>query len=374
MTARTLTRGNGKWLDEQQFPAVHWIIRGIIPEGLTLLVAPPKAGKSWLVYALALARAMGGQVLGQQITQGPVLYLALEDGFRRLQDRGRTLLAPGESLPENLEYIIRFEADEIVTEVIRKWINVHKGENPLVVIDTLGRVKPSAKPGASAYEHDYAVIGALKRLVDDEPGSAMVLVHHDRKAASEDFVDAVSGTNGIAGAADTTVVIRRARTEGDAVLSVTGREVAEAEYAATFNAGHWSLTGGTLGAARKQVVTAKASAGLGDRSARIVRLVSDQPKGVRARDIAQAEEISQSNAGEYLRRLADAGRLASPERGLYTPVESVESVESVEVVDQSDSTLSTQFTATHCEVCGDPLHPAVAAGGFTTHPTCDEVA
>lgn len=372
MTKRTLTR-NGTWLDRQRFPAVHWIVNGIVPEGLTLLVAPPKAGKSWLVYALAIARAMGGRVLGQQITAGPVLYLALEDGFRRLQDRGRALLGPGESLPEKLDYIIRFEPGETVTETIAAWIAQHKGENPLVIIDTLGRVKPSARPGVSAYEHDYAVIGALKQLVDNEPGSAMILVHHDRKAASDDFVDAVSGTHGIAGAADTTVVIRRARTEGDAVLSVTGREVAEAEYAATFKAGRWDLTGGSLVKAQQQAATAKAAVGLGDRSARIVKLVADSPDGVRAHDIARAESISPANAGGYLRRLSDSGRLETPQRGLYTAVKSVKSVKSDEADPLPISHISHNSQSHHCTTCEYRLDPSLVAAGATTHPNCGDV-
>jgi hypothetical protein len=37
-------------------------------------------------------------------------------------------------------------------------------------------------------------------IADAVPGMALVVLHHDRKANSEDFVDSVSGINGIAGA------------------------------------------------------------------------------------------------------------------------------------------------------------------------------
>jgi hypothetical protein len=39
----------GAWLDEQTFPPLRYAVPGLIPEGFTLLIGPPKAGKSWLV-------------------------------------------------------------------------------------------------------------------------------------------------------------------------------------------------------------------------------------------------------------------------------------------------------------------------------------
>src|SRR5206468_5458508 len=62
----------------------------------------------------------------------------------------------------------------------------------------------------------------------------------------EDFLEAVSGTNGIAGAADATLVLRRPRGQADGVLHVTGRDVDEAEYALAFQpaAGAWTLLDG----------------------------------------------------------------------------------------------------------------------------------
>lgn len=357
---------NGAELDAMHFDPVRWIVPGIIPEGQTLLVAPPKAGKSWLVYAIAIAKASGGRVLGQQIQPGPVLYLALEDGWRRLQERGRKLLAAGETLPASLEFSIKLETD--VLETVSTWLAAHTGQGALIVVDTLGKVKPPARAGASAYEHDYRVMSALKSVVDNDPGSGMVLVHHDRKAVSDDFLDAVSGTNALAGAADTTVVIGRARTEGEAILSVTGRDVNEAEYAARFSGGLWSLAGDGLLAAQEHVIVDRATANLGDRSAEIVQFVYQHPAGVSRADI-EKELGNPAGIGVYLKRLVDTQRIAHPERGRYTPVTSVTSVTSVGD-EHSKVTQVTDVTAT-CKACSYRLDPMLVEMGAKVHPGCE---
>ena len=51
---------DGAWLDNQQFAPLEYAVPGIIPEGMGLLVAPPKKGKSWLVANIGLAVAAGG--------------------------------------------------------------------------------------------------------------------------------------------------------------------------------------------------------------------------------------------------------------------------------------------------------------------------
>ena len=57
--------------------ALEWTVDGILPEGMGLLVAPPKAGKSWMVANVALACAAGGRHSARSRSEKrPVLYLA----------------------------------------------------------------------------------------------------------------------------------------------------------------------------------------------------------------------------------------------------------------------------------------------------------
>jgi Bifunctional DNA primase/polymerase, N-terminal/AAA domain len=314
---------NGAWLDAQDFPPLRYHLPGVIPEGSNLLVGPPKIGKSWFVLALGLAAAAGGIALGQRVDTRPVLYLALEDGHRRLQDRCRTLLDT-DRIPEAFEYLTTVQPGMVVS-TIEAWLARHPGAQPLVMLDTLGKVMPPALMGESSYGRDYRVGTSLKRAVDEQPGSALVTNHHDRKANSEDFVDRVSGTNGLAGAADTIIVITRPRHENDGVIQVTGRDVAEGQYAVVFDGprGLWTLDGNGLAGAAATVAQRRANEGLDDRSRAVIGYVNKHPEGVRWGDVKR--DLGEDEA-RYLSRLYESGRIARPSRGLYVPLSGVSGV------------------------------------------------
>jgi len=331
---------NGTWLDAQRFPELEWSVDGIIPEGFGLLVAPPKAGKSWMVAGVGLACAAGGNALGKiPVARRPVLYLALEDGHRRLQSRFRTLME-GESIPAGIDVITKAQSFE-VPAMIKEWLDRHPGERPLVILDTLGKVKPPKRSGEDSYAADYAIGGKLKDLIDAVPGATLLVVHHTRKAESDDFVDAVSGTQGIAGSADFILVLRRKRQSAEAVLSVTGRDVPENEYALTTNGGLWNLDGRDLAAAAEAVTERKNTENLGDKSAKAAVFVGSRPMGTRAKDLAGHLGINDNDAGTYLRRLHEAGRIGKRTRGIYAPLSEVFEVSETEQEEDTSYTSDT---------------------------------
>lgn len=197
-----------------------------------------------------------------------------------------------------------------------------------MILDTLGNVMPPALPGESSYQRDYRIGGELKWLADEHPGMTLLTNHHDRKANAEDFVDSVSGTYGLAGAADTIIVLVRDRNETDGLLKVTGRDVPEGEYAVTFSSGAvWGLDGADLAEAARRARERRLTAGLGDRSTEIIGYVGEHPQGVTPAQVAEVFGMDPRAAGAYLGRAAEAGRIRKPHRGLYTPVETVETVE-----------------------------------------------
>jgi len=316
---------DGAWLDAQVFPPLEWSVEGIVPEGFGLLVAPPKAGKSWWVAGVGLACAGGGYALGKiAVDKRPVLYLALEDGHRRLQSRFRTLMED-QPIPKRMEVITKAQSHDVPL-MIEEWLGRHLGERPLVILDTLGKVKPPKRSGEDSYAADYAIGGKLKDLIDAVPGATLLVVHHTRKAESEDFVDAVSGTQGIAGSADFILVLRRKRQSAEAVLSVTGRDVPENEYALTTEGGLWLLDGADLTVAAEAVKTRKDTENLGDRSVDVLAYVTRNPEGVTPAQTDAALGITDSKV--YLARLYKKGSLDRPVRGIYTTVTSVTSVTS----------------------------------------------
>ena len=314
---------DGSWLDRQAFPPLRYAVPGVIPEGFALLIGPPKAGKSWLILGTLLGVAAGGRVLGRINAGAPrrVLYLALEDGDRRMQDRCRKLLGDGTPIPGTFSYLTTVPPGRVLPTIqafLRRYPNT-----AMVIVDTLGKVMPQAAPGESAYQRDYRVGGQLKRIADERPGLALVVLHHDRKAGSEDFVDSVSGTHGLAGSADTVIVLARKRQSTEGLLKITGRDVPEGEYALQLVDGvAWQLDGANLGAAAARARQRDESAGLSDTTTGVIEYVrAAGPGGITAG--AVAEKFGR-DAYQYLSRQVDAGRLIKLGRGRYaaphTPV------------------------------------------------------
>ena len=277
---------------------------------------------------MGLAVAAGGKALGR-IDVGkprPTLYLALEDGERRLQSRARKLLGD-EPIPGLFHYATDTGLTPI-TRVIGAWLEEYGDRDPLVMLDTLGRVMPSARAGESAYERDYRIGADLKRLTDEHPGATLLVVHHVRKAEGADWMDSTSGTNGLNGAADFTINLSRSRNSDEGTVRVTGRDVIEDEYAVTITDCAWVVDGDDLADAARQAEARTVTEGLGDHAAEIVRHVNASGGEVTPAEVADALGMDRGKVRTYLRRAADAGRIRNPRRGFYTPVTSVTSVTS----------------------------------------------
>lgn len=241
------------------FPEPRWAVPGLVAEGLTLVVGPPKVGKSWLALNLALAVAAGGRALGKvPVQRGKVAYLALEDTPRRLQGRMRMMLGD-EPAPHGLG--ITTLAPTLDDGLLDLLAALDLAEVRLIVVDVLERVRPRGDTRDGVYQRDYQAVAALKAFADHH-GVALAVLHHTRKAKSDDFLDTVSGTHGLAGAADALLLMQRTRGSADAVLHVTGRDVEEAEHAMRFDPtrGTWSLLDGpaadhTLSDVRARILT-----------------------------------------------------------------------------------------------------------------------
>jgi predicted transcriptional regulator len=232
-------------LKAQQFPKLKWAIPGLIPEGLTLLIAKAKKGKTWMMQDCALAVAGERYTLGDKKPEtGDALYLALEDNGRRLQRRFDKLLPGVSKWPRRLTLATKWRRlNEGGLDDIREWIK--QADNPrLITIDTLKMVRaPSRGQNTQLYDVDYESLQPLRDLAN-EHGLAIVVLHHARKAEAEDPIDLISGSGGLAAAANTILVI--AGTSQGTTLHVRGHDVEEADLAVEFNKQtcRWSILGG----------------------------------------------------------------------------------------------------------------------------------
>lgn len=246
----------GMWgweLEAFDAPPIEWIVEDLIPEGLTILAGKPKVGKSWMGFGLASAVAEGTEYLGQPVPKGKALYLALEDTLPRLKRRLK-IMQGDEPFPADLRVETLWpKCPDAATQIVS-----FMGENPatkIVVIDTLAKVRHEAGDRArGTYQDDYAALGDLKRVADHFH-IAVIVVHHTRKDGADDVLDQVSGTTGLAGAADTILVLGKDRLEGrgrdleddiayDVVLDrdqCQWRILGESDFAISLDLGAWIL-------------------------------------------------------------------------------------------------------------------------------------
>src|SRR5262249_44591286 len=106
------------------------------------------------------------------------------------------------------------------------------------------RFRPPKLRGGNDYEQDYEHGSAVKAVVDQFAVGALGL-HHCRKLSAEDPIEEVSGTFGMTGAANSTLVLRRERGRHDATLFSVGRDIEEKQTALAWDPSLalWSILG-----------------------------------------------------------------------------------------------------------------------------------
>jgi hypothetical protein len=319
------TSWNAVELLAASFPQPLWAVVGILAAGLNLLAGAPKLGKSWFALNIAVAIASGGKALGKiDVDEGDVLYLALEDTGRRMQDRLRKVLAGSAPSPRLTVAIECAALPNGGAERVRRWLEEHPAAR-LVIVDVFARVRGRSDARADRYETDYMAAMSLKAIAD-EYGVSVLVVHHTRKAGAEDWLDLVNGSQGLAGAADAVLVLTRARNTKQAVLRVTGRDVEEAEHALELDPaiGAWQMLDGPASDyeqsdERQRILTA-------------VRIA----EGVGPKKIAELSGVGYDVVRQLVRRMVSDGVLDTDGSGHYFTPNTVhnvhDSLESVNVV------------------------------------------
>lgn len=303
------TRINASVLINKVYPPIAYCVPGLVTEGLTILAGRPKLGKSWMALDFAMAVATGGRALGSiECERGDALYMALEDNERRLQDRLKVWLPKLVARPDLSGLELQTEAPRIdagLLQAIDTWrISV---ENPrLVIIDTLAMVKPAKKPSQDSYSADYAALSPLQKYAS-EHRLAVLVVTHVRKAEAIDPLEAVSGTNGLTGTADTTLVLDR-DADGPKLYG-RGRDIEEVEKALRFDTGKWSVLG--------NVDDVRNS----DTRRKILAAMEAHSRPMSQKEIAEATDLKSGTVNARLRNLVEAGKVQKTSYGSYVLVQ-----------------------------------------------------
>ena len=244
-------------LQKMPLPPVQFIINGLLPVGLGLLVSPPKYGKSWMVLDMGLSVTTGAHFLGRSTNPGGCLYLALEDSLNRLKDRMEKVLK-GAAAPAGFEYAVKcLDLSHGLLEQLDSYLQ-EKPDTRLIIIDTLQKIR-GAGGRENAYNADYREMGLLKAFADRHK-ICILLVHHLRKMADDsDPFNRISGTAAIFGAADVAMVLSREKREDTQTkLSYQGRDIEGGDQILEFDkeAFRWKVLGDESWLAEERARTA----------------------------------------------------------------------------------------------------------------------
>lgn len=216
-------------LEKEVIAELKFIVDGLLHEGLCIFSADPKMGKSLFAFDLCLSVAAGVQILGRDTNKSDTLYLALEDGNRRLQERmGKILTGKGiRAPPENCHLATAANPlDMGLLEQLEGALQKHPNIK-LIVIDVFNRIRETRRPpGRLAYEVDSAELAKLKGFAD-KYNLCLMLIHHNRKARSaDDPFQNILGSQGIFGAADEVLMFTKEnRADVKTTLHVVSREM-----------------------------------------------------------------------------------------------------------------------------------------------------
>lgn len=223
---------DGETLINTAMKPMNFVIDNILPEGLHILAGSPKIGKSWLAIWLCIQVSKGEPVWNLKTKKCSVLYLCLEDSYRRIQSR---IFEITDDVPNTLHFATTSGQIGLGLEnQIENFMAEHK-DTKLIVIDTLQKVRSKKGNFGNPYEDDYEDISAVKKLAD-KYGIAILVIHHLRKSKDNDPINMISGSSGISGSADTNFVLQKDnRMTNTAQLICVGRDIESYEFCLEFD-------------------------------------------------------------------------------------------------------------------------------------------
>jgi len=183
-------------------PTVSWLIPGILPDrDASIIGGRAKVGKTRLAYALAAAVLTGKPVFGFEApAPRPVIVISDDQGDGDTADMFTEL---GIWDHPKLIWSRHFRLTE--SDLDQALLTIKEYPGALLIFDSLRSISRSLQEGENDPEIG-AIIYDLKEAVV-EAGGAPVLIHHCNKADGQIGMEALSGHNAIAGAANTILTV-----------------------------------------------------------------------------------------------------------------------------------------------------------------------
>jgi len=226
-------------IQQTVYPPISWIVPELLPPGLTFISGKPKAGKSWMALQLALSVSTGGKMFNHDVEKGKVLYLALEDNERRLQDRMKKQDWP---INHGVEFMLLDTFRDQITALntgggkrLLKYLDRRKYR--MVIVDTFSRSIQGDQLDVSEMTD---AIGPIQQYVLSKNLALIFIDHMPKNTIGEsDPIQHIFGSVGKAAVADTAWGLYKNNGKPGAELGISGRDVIETVLKLTFDKRTW---------------------------------------------------------------------------------------------------------------------------------------
>lgn len=219
------------------------------------------------------------------------MFLSLEEGALLCREKfkmaGFSELAQG-----SIQLFFEWPRGQSGVDLLDRYL-VANPEVKIVCIDSLTKFRVIPDVRVPAFMADYEAVNMLHDMSKKHQGICIDIVHHTRKAKSDDPIDDISGTYGLTAAADSYVVMRH-HGQG-ASMHVGGRLWARehSEYQLKKENQRWVMLGPDLGLSDEQQDT--------------LRRVKLEPMGLSGTRLSKDLDISSQAAWQRLDALVNKG-------------------------------------------------------------------
>jgi len=295
-------------LMRMEFPPPRMLVDELIPEGLTIIAAPPKIGKSFFAEDLACCIATGREFLGKKTEKLRTLYIDAEQTPQLIKRRMMAL--KWDQGADGLTYspVSGITLDEKTLEAMKPQV---KGRFDVLIVDTLARLCPQSRGGGDAYQKASDQLGPLHAWCL-QMGVSVIVIHHTRKGAESDSnesYDDMTGGRGYMAVADTLITFRRIK-DNNFKVSITGRVAEGGEYLLEKDGVRWTMHGEYV----DESVT--------DERKAIMNAMEKLAKPATAPEIAEIVGKQVPTVAKALKRMAKYDLIRNPRRGVYQTITS----------------------------------------------------